>query len=542
MSKPTAYRKPSFQETIGQGLAQNTIGVACQTLLALCNRGALDVLERDDEGLNVVDRFCQQAPLNDKMLETIELLGAREAWAKPFKGRFVAMDMQLDWLRNGALGALRQNLEHRASTKDINEYMARMISQVDGEWLGLGRDGGAAVVAKVLDCGRDVIECLDACWDRGGDVHARLEDGTLAIAGIDSPEILQAWIARGGDVNTPVKLPDGMAAWKHIAWNAQQATGMDETHDIHKFLTGHVDEHDLQQELLFLKAWHERANQGAMFRHLLAITDWHQAKRPDGTPVWMAAIEARPDLVNNFLARKRARPDFTERDGQGRTAWYAIMGMGSLGHIHQLEKELPLCDYGRDTRGRGLLAQVIEDGGGLRALAECDNALQQRLAITLAILDGTTGQDRAAILDGMDTLGLDRFSELGEAAKQVVGPKLFCKMALLQDLDPAVAVDIGRWALHVDVVNEQGDWLSAADIAEIARNAKWVVQTHGAGFPDVMADWLERITPWETTAAFDVRREAVKEIKPMIAAIVSQAQLQTQVPRPGETARKGPRF
>lgn len=400
---------PTYQQTIGYALAYSSVPAACQMLQVMHHRGTLDISERDEDGYNVIDRFLERASLCAAMLDTIDALEASESYTQPHEGRFIAMDRQIAWVRQpGAHGAVRHSSQG-AYEKRPDEALARMVECVDEQWFQeKGWAYGAKQVARLVACPQNVPAALDACWKRGVDPNVRKPDSALAIDKIQHVEAFKRWIQAGGDVNARVSDARNYPIWQLWADRADRETsGRKQISHIREAVEGRVDETDLHDACQFMVARRCRSSQADMLKTLNGIEGWMHKDRYTGTPIWLAAVRLRPALLDNLLDRKRARPDFTQRDAAGRSAWFAAIACRVDETFDKLEAQAPFETMARDSKGRGLLAQIVASQGGLGKLAKKSSQWKILHGCLQQMMRRAPG-DRGMFTDGMDAFGPDQ--------------------------------------------------------------------------------------------------------------------------------------
>lgn len=342
-----------FHDALEQALRTDSAKISVGVLSGLHERGALDLDGIDGDKLTLFDRIMLHRPLATDHIQFLDSIGRSDVYAAPGDEGWSLMDRQL-WF------VVKNQIEGDACA------LALMIDKVQAQWWRTHDhpkgDEATTVVAALSPLSHAALP-LRALWRRGVDPHGRLgnKERLIAVQYMTRADTVEAYIHAGGDLNAPAMLAAGKdyAMWRPIMKRCDAL--VDTFSDAN--VRGLIDSDQFELDHYLKKAHLARKNISEMMKVITTRDDWHEATTHTGGPVWMDLVHSRRDLLDVFIGRKRKRPDFSQRDSEGRTAWHlACVRSGGMDEamFNLLDGEIPHQQHMLADNGDGLATQVLK--------------------------------------------------------------------------------------------------------------------------------------------------------------------------------------
>ena len=347
---------PNFHTALVQVLKSEAPLVKVAVLQGLYDRQALDLDIVNEEGRNLLEALCQTEPLCQEVIEFIDAIGRTDLYANPHNGKWALMDQQIKWCQS-----------YSSSWEKRSQTLAKMIDRVQEQyWASYDQDNsdnGSSLTRKLSKLGEHAAAPLTSLWQRGVDPHARMANSEMAICPISTNDALNAYLYAGGNLEELTYLdtlyPNTYPVWRHL---------YDRTGGLYPSLQKEAAKGNISVEMLKFDEYGKhvkdaRGNQAEMTKRIIQHSNWNTVKQYNGTPFWLYTLSLRSDLLDNYLERKRKRPDFSEKDPFGRSVWFWANIQGFQQNpslVDALRQELSDDFSVLNNKEEGLYVQILK--------------------------------------------------------------------------------------------------------------------------------------------------------------------------------------
>jgi hypothetical protein len=392
-----AYQKSSYQASLVASLVKLHPTQQVSLLEGLYRHGALDLDAVNEKGLNLIEAMLDETNASADLVHFMDRIGRSDLYAQPGNNTWHIMNKQLmRWMTTASV-----------NSNERDASLSLMINQVDPGWWkhfdGEYDDEGSVAASKLTRLESRGVQSLRSLWARGVDLHCRYgKDRALSVSLMRREEMLDCFLEKGGnlDLDTYENKTPSIPLWRHLSQNSPQQLGwsileMRKSDPLQSTLWNN--------DQLLREVSSNKKSLSKMTKKLFEAADWPHTKRLDGTPAWLWAMSLRGETLKVFLDRKRNSPTLTERDAQGRGAWFWALTNTTPDPdaLDKLNQVLPAHIYAKDSQGRGLITQLLDYAAQPPFIKE---VTKWHALLDLLSWDKIT--DRSILLDGLDGVDL----------------------------------------------------------------------------------------------------------------------------------------